>query len=359
MAQKVSVKALYQALASVNHPEIQERNLVVLGMIPEIRVVGDKAQVTLALPFPNTPVEQTLIALIRDAIVGMDAGLEADVSLVTMDPKQRIAFVACSRGEDPTTVNKPIAHVIAIVSGKGGVGKSSVAGLLACALRYRGFEVGILDADITGPSIPMMFGVHQPPTAGLEGIQPIKSRTGIKLMSINLLLSDENQPVVWRGPLISRAIQQFWRDIAWGRLDYLIVDLPPGTSDAALTVTQSLPLDGIVLVTSPQDLALMVVRKAANMAQHLGLALIGLLENMSHTICPHCGGTIDIFGPSRAEEAAHQIGTKLLGRIPLDSALAVLCDAGKIEDYHCDVFEAVAEQVIRSVPEVASATAGR
>jgi Mrp family chromosome partitioning ATPase len=350
MSQKVSEEVLYQALTLVNHPKIQERNLVDLGMIPEIRVVGNRVQITLALPFPNTSVEQPLIALIRGAIAGVNAELEVDVSLTEMDPKQRAAFVACSRGDDPATVNKAITHVVAIVSGKGGVGKSSVAGLLASALRCRGFQVGILDADITGPSIPMVFGAHQPPTAGPEGIRPVESRTGIKLMSINLLLSDENQPVVWRGPLISRAIQQFWSDIAWGNLDYLIVDLPPGTSDAALTVTQSLPLDGIVLVTSPQDLAGMVVRKAANMARHLGVPLIGLVENMSHAVCPHCGATIDIFGPSRAEETAQQIGTKLLGRIPLDATLAVLCDAGTIENYHCDEFEAIAEAVIEFVP---------
>ena len=238
------------------------------------------------------------------------------------------------------------------MSGKGGVGKSSVAGLLAAALRREGFEVGVLDADITGPSIPKMFGIHHPPDSNAQGILPVVSRTGIKLMSINLLLSDEGQPVVWRGPLIGRAIEQFWRDIVWGELDYLIIDLPPGTSDAALTVAQTLPVKGYVLVTSPQDLAGMVVRKAANMALQMGIPLIGLVENMSYAVCPACGAVIDVFGPSCAEETARQIETKLLGRLPLDACLAVVCDDGAIEDYRCDAFDAIAGQVLEAMPAV-------
>jgi len=178
-----------------------------------------------------------------------------------------------------------------------------VAGLLAAALRRRGFEVGLLDADITGPSIPRIFGVAGAPEAGPEGVRPAESRTGVKVVSINLLLADEDQPVIWRGPLISRAIEQFWRDFAWGRLGYLVVDLPPGTSDAALTVLQSLRLGEIVLVTSPQDLAGMVVRKAASMARRLGVPIAGLVENMSYVVCPRCGARIEAYGPSRAEAA--------------------------------------------------------
>lgn len=243
-----------------------------------------------------------------------------------------------------------IRRVLAVMSGKGGVGKSSVAGLLASALRKRGFKVGVLDADITGPSIPKMFGVHQLPEGGPEGILPIESRTGIKLMSINFLLQDEDQPVVWRGPLISRAIQQFWSDIAWGDLDVLVVDLPPGTSDASLTVMQSLPLDGIVLVTSPQDLAGMVVRKAANMAAGLGMRLIGLVENMSYLLCPQCGAKIDLFGPSRAGQTARWIGTCLLGHLPLDPQLAILCDEGAVEAYHSPAFEQITDRVVEIAP---------
>jgi Mrp family chromosome partitioning ATPase len=262
-----------------------------------------------------------------------------------MSPEQKAAFMARVRGEPATTAANRISHVIAVASGKGGVGKSSVASLLATALRHDGLQVGVLDADITGPSIPKMFGVcHLPPSQTHE-IRPAESRTGIKLMSINLLLPDEEQAVIWRGPLISRVIEQFWRDITWGKLDYLIVDLPPGTSDAALTVTQSLPLRGIVLVTSPQDLAGMVVCKAASMAEHLGIPLIGLVENMSYAICPHCGTRIDVFGSSRAAATAERIGTRLLGHIPLDAKLATLCDAGRIEAYHSDEFDNIIHNV--------------
>lgn len=242
--------------------------------------------------------------------------------------------------------NDRIGKVLAVMSGKGGVGKSSVAGLLASALQRRGMQIGILDADITGPSIPKMFGVHQMPQAGPGGIFPVDSSTGIRLMSINLLLPDEDQPVVWRGPLIGRAIQQFWSDILWGELDALIVDLPPGTADAALTVMQSLPLKGILLVTSPQDLAGMVVRKAANMAKHLEIPLIGLVENMSYIVCPECNTQINLFGSSRAEATARQIGIPMLGRIPLDTKLSMLCDAGAIEDYRCDEFETISDKVL-------------
>jgi Mrp family chromosome partitioning ATPase len=242
-----------------------------------------------------------------------------------------------------------INNVVAVMSGKGGVGKSSVAGLLATALRRRGSYTGILDADITGPSIPMLFGVHQKPITGPDGILPVPSQSGIEIMSINLLLPDEDQPVVWRGPLIGKAIQQFWKDIDWGMLRYLIVDLPPGTSDAALTVMQSLPLDGIVLVTSPQDLSGMVVRKAANMATQLGVPIIGLVENMSHVQCPHCGEIIEVFGPSKAQHTAQLIDTQLLGHIPLDPELSTLCDNGLIEDYFSEDIESLTNEVMRFI----------
>jgi Mrp family chromosome partitioning ATPase len=210
--------------------------------------------------------------------------------------------------------------------------------------------VGVLDADITGPSIPKMFGVSGSPAFGPDGMMPVLSQTGIKLMSINLLLQDEGQPVVWRGPLIGRAIEQFWRDIAWGELDYLIVDLPPGTSDAALTVAQLLPVNGIVLVTSPQDLAGMVVQKAARMATQLGIPLIGLVENMSYVVCPGCGAVINVFGPSQAAETARLIGSELLGHIALDPELAVQCDNGAIEDYRCAAFDGIVEQIFAAMP---------
>jgi Mrp family chromosome partitioning ATPase len=238
-----------------------------------------------------------------------------------------------------------VKRVLAVMSGKGGVGKSSVAAILATAFRQQGKRVGVLDADITGPSIPKMFGLHEPPPMGPVGILPAETATGIKVMSINLLLPNEDEAVIWRGPLIGGAIKQFWGDVVWGDLDVLVVDLPPGTSDASLTVMQSIPLNGVVLVTSPQDLAGMVVRKAARMAWHLNVPIVGLVENMSYLVCPQCGEQIEVFGPSQAMRTAMQLGVPLLGRLPLDPELARRCDAGEIEGYPMDAFDPIAEKV--------------
>ena len=352
MTLNVSRSEIFQALGQVRHPEIQSRNLVALGMIREVIVEGSQVYVMLALPSLDVPIKQELVEAIRQAVTELEDGLKVEVKLTEMEDAQKAAFQSAVR-EELKVAPKPgvrIRRVLAVMSGKGGVGKSSVAGLLASSLRKRGFKVGILDADITGPSIPKMFGAQQLPVGGPEGILPIESRMGIKLMSINLLLPDEDQPVVWRGPLISRAIQQFWSDIAWGDLDVLVVDLPPGTSDASLTVMQSLPLDGILLVTSPQDLAGMVVRKAANMTVGLGVRLIGLVENMSYILCPQCGIKIELFGPSRAENTARWIGTKLLGHLPLDPQLSILCDEGAIEAYHSPAFEEITDRVVELAP---------
>ncbi|MBU0510245.1 MAG: Mrp/NBP35 family ATP-binding protein [Chloroflexi bacterium] len=356
MTRKISESGVYQNLTLVKHPEMPDRNLVELGMLADAQVEGNNVIVTLALPTMDVPIKQDLIDLVKKAIGGMESSPEVQVKLTLMDANQRATFMAFAKGaQNPPQPAGPagkISKVVAVMSGKGGVGKSSVAGLLASALRRRGLRVGVLDADITGPSIPMMFGTQQRPESVPEGILPVESSTGIKIMSINLLLPDSDQPVVWRGPLISKAIEQFWGDIVWGDLDYLVVDLPPGTSDAALTVMQSLPLDGIVLVTSPQDLAGMVVRKAANMAKKLGVPLVGLVENMSYVICPQCGTRIDVFGPSGAEANARKIGTPMLGRIPLDTQFSVLCDRGSIEDYHSEAFEEIVEKVLNFASEV-------
>jgi Mrp family chromosome partitioning ATPase len=348
----ISRSEVFQALSQVRHPEIQNRNLVELGMISEVIIEGIQVYVVLALPSLDAPIRPELVDAIRRVVTGLADGLRTEVRVMEMNETQRAAFQSAVR-EELKVQPKPgvsVRRVLAVMSGKGGVGKSSVAGLLASSLRKRGLKVGVLDADITGPSIPKMFGAHQLPEGGPEGILPIESRMGIKLMSINFLLPDEDQPVVWRGPLISRAIQQFWSDIAWGDLDVLVVDLPPGTSDASLTVMQSLPLDGIVLVTSPQNLAGMVVRKAANMAAGLGVRLIGLVENMNYILCPQCGVKIDLFGPSRAESTARGIGTRLLGHIPFDPQLSILCDEGAIETYHSSEFEQITDRVVEIAP---------
>ncbi len=351
MTYRVSRSEVFQVLSQVRHPEIQGRNLVELGMIHEVIIEKAEIQVMVALPALNVPIKQQLVDSVRQAVARIANGLRVEIQLLEMDDAQKTAFQSAAKGELKVApkAGVHIGRVLAVMSGKGGVGKSSVAGLLACSLRKRGVEVGILDADITGPSIPKMFGVHQSPEAGPEGIQPIESRQGIKLMSVNFLLADEDQPVIWRGPLISRAIQQFWSDIAWGDLDILVVDLPPGTSDASLTVMQSLPLDSILLVTSPQDLAGMVVRKAANMAARMGVRLIGLVENMRSIVCPQCGAIIELFGPSRATNTATLIGTSLLGHLPLDPQFSVLCDEGAIESYHSTAFEQITDRVLELV----------
>lgn len=237
--------------------------------------------------------------------------------------------------------NSHIGRTIAVMSGKGGVGKSSVSALLTVALAKEGYQVGLLDADITGPSIPKLFGLKHQADVTNGKIIPSVSKLGIKVVSINLLLPQEDDPVIWRGPLIGGVVKQFWTDVLWGELDYLIVDLPPGTGDAPLTVLQSLPLDGLVIVSSPQDLAVMVVKKAIKMVRMMNAPIFGLIENMSGLICPHCGQPIEIFGKSRADEVAAATGIKLLGRLPLDPDLSRLSDSGAIEEYSVELFKEI------------------
>jgi len=238
------------------------------------------------------------------------------------------------------------------MSCKGGVGKSLVSGLLAVALQREGYQVGLLDADIAGPSIPRMFFTEEPGLClSTMGPIPPQTETGIRVMSMSLVPEQEYAATVWRGPLISGAIRQFWGDILWGELDYLIVDLPPGTSDASLTVMQSLPISGIVLVTTPQVLSSMVVCKAAHMAKDMQIPLLGLVENMSYYECPHTGERHDVFGPSHAEEMAEWIGVPLLGSLPVDPRLAEFCDSGCLEYYADDVFAPVIKDLVLRTPE--------
>ncbi len=253
------------------------------------------------------------------------------------------------RAEQNEVPNR-VEHVVAVMSGKGGVGKSSVSAMLAVALRRAGQKVGLLDADITGPSIPRLFGLHQQPQVGPLGMLPPETGGGIKVMSINLLLPQEDEAVIWRGPLIGSAIKQFWSEVYWGDLDTLVIDLPPGTADAPLTVMQSIPLSGVLMVTSPQELAGMVVRKAARMATQLQIPILGLVENMSYISCPDCGARIDVFGPSQAEQTTARLGVPFLGRIPLDPALAACCDTGQVEAYENAAMASIVEQVLARMP---------
>ena len=226
-----------------------------------------------------------------------------------------------------------VKHVIAVLSGKGGVGKSLVTGSLAIELARAGNKVGILDADITGPSIPKMFGMSGRRAHGIGNLLlPEISTHGVKVMSSNLLLANETDPVLWRGPVIAGAIRQFWSETSWGPLDYLLVDMPPGTGDVALTVFQSLPVDGIVVVTSPQDLVSMIVAKAVNMADKMDVPVLGVVENMSYVECPDCRKKIKVFGTSHLDEVAAQYGVDVLGRLPIDPKLAAMCDAGTLEE---------------------------
>jgi len=219
------------------------------------------------------------------------------------------------------------------MSGKGGVGKSSVAALTAIGLARRGLATGVLDADITGPSIPKLFGLRRAPSPAEGALRPARTRHGIEVVSLNLFLEKEDDPVIWRGPLVAGAVRQFWTDVDWGRLDVLVVDLPPGTGDAPLTVMQSLPVDGVVMVSSPQELAVMVVKKAVRMTRRLEAEILGLVQNMSHITCPECGNRIEMFGPDRVREAARETGVRLIAEIPFDPLLTHLCDVGRVEDY--------------------------
>ncbi len=339
-----------QALQEVMDPELK-RNIVELAMVRDVTVEEGRVKLTLALTTLACPLKDQITRDVRQAVLALEGveSVELNLTEMTAEEKRRIAPSA-EYGGHAAHLNR-VRHVIAVMSGKGGVGKSLVSGLLAVALRRQGGTVGLLDADITGPSIPKMFFPHGArPGASPIAILPAESETGIKVMSINLLLETEDQAVIWRGPLISGAIKQFWGDVLWGHLDYLIVDLPPGTSDASLTVMQSLPVTGVVLVTSPQDLAGTVVRKAAQMAHQLRKPILGVVENMSYFTCPDTGQRYEIFGPSHAEAVARRMGAPFLGRLPIDPEIAKLCDAGRIESYPAEAFAPIAQQLARWAP---------
>ena len=238
-----------------------------------------------------------------------------------------------------------IKKVIAVVSGKGGVGKSTVTASLASAMAKRGRNVGVLDADITGPSIPQAFGLHEKAGASDAGILPSLSAGGVRVMSLNLLTANETDPVIWRGPVLAGVVKQFWTDVVWGDVDYLFVDMPPGTGDVPLTVFQSLPVDGIIVVTSPQDLVSMIVAKAVNMAKMMNIPILGLVENYSYFKCPDCGKEHAIFGESRIDDVARSMGLKLLARLPMDPSVAAAVDAGKVEELEPNYLAGVAAQL--------------
>nr|WP_242825457.1 Mrp/NBP35 family ATP-binding protein [Desulfitobacterium dichloroeliminans] len=240
-----------------------------------------------------------------------------------------------------------IKRVIGVVSGKGGVGKSLVTSMLAVLTHRQGYNVGILDADITGPSIPKMFGIKQKAKGSSSGILPVKSSSDINIMSVNLLLPKDDDAVILRGPIIAGTVKQFWTDVIWGDLDYLFLDMPPGTGDVPLTVFQSIPLDGIVIVTSPQDLVHMIVRKAYNMAKTMNIPILGIVENMSYIACPDCGKQIKMYGDSHIDTIAAELGIKVLGKMPIDPVIAELCDKGEIEKTTSDYIANAVDFIVK------------
>lgn len=249
--------------------------------------------------------------------------------------------------KEPANQFSDVKNIIAVVSGKGGVGKSLVTSMMAVIMSRLDYSTAILDADITGPSIPKIFNITKSVTGNDGGMFPVETTTGIKAMSINLLLEDERAPVVWRGPVIAGTVKQFWTDVMWGDIDYMFIDMPPGTGDVPLTVFQSLPVTGVIIVTSPQDLVSMIVSKAVNMARMMKIPVLGLVENMSYLKCPDCGKEINIFGESKIEQIAEEMNLDILARIPVDPKLTALCDRGMIEMMENDYLDTAAEMIIR------------
>jgi Mrp family chromosome partitioning ATPase len=314
-------------LDTVQVPGVK-RSLVKMNLVKDVSFTGGKVDITLATAALMQGTKEWLTNKVKEAVAKLDGVKEVNVSYTEIKPKEL----------------NSITNVIAIMSGKGGVGKSLVASLTAIALRRQGYEVGILDADITGPSIPKMFGVSGPPAIAENGILPVPTKSGIEVMSINLLLPTEDDAVIWRGPLIGHAITQFWEETLWGKLDYLIVDLPPGTADAPLTVMQQIPISGVIIVFTPQDLTAMVVRKAVKMAKQMNKPILGVVENMSYLYIPELNKKMEIFGKSRGEEMAQSAGAPLLGQLPIDPELAKLCDEGNIERYNSEAYNAYTQQ---------------
>jgi len=333
----ITEEQIRESLNEVLVPGVM-RSIEGLNLVREIAVSNQRVKITLASSALGSGAQDWIQTKAEEALEKLPGVNEVEVEFTPVKPIE---------------LNK-IGHIIAVMSGKGGVGKSLVASLTAIALKRQGCEVGILDADITGSSIPKMFGITARPTGSDSGILPVPSRSGIAVMSINLLLPSEDDAVIWRGPLIGRAITQFWEEVLWGKLDYLIVDLPPGTADAPLTVMQSFPISGVIIVFTPQDLTTMVVRKAVNMAQKMGKPVLGVVENMAYLYVPEIDKRIEFFGRSRGEEMAQAAQAPLLGQLPIDAELAKLCDEGNIERYDAGIISNLGESLSQTMPAKAS-----
>lgn len=321
-----------EALSDVLVPGIQ-RNLVDLNLVHDIELTGNRVKITLASTALDEDAQRWVKEKAASVVKHIAKNVETDVVFIEKRPLE---------------INR-VKQIIAIMSGKGGVGKSLVTALTAILLNRQGFSVGILDADITGPSIPKMFGLSTRPRGSESGILPIISANGIEVISINLFLPSDDEAVIWRGPLIGKAITQFWEDVLWGSLDYLIVDLPPGTADAPLTALQVLPVSGAIVVFTPQDLTTMIVKKAVKMAQQMDKKVLGVVENMSFLYVPELKKQINIFGKSRGDEMSIAAGAPLLARIPIDPKLAALCDEGHIERYDAEILKTYSDALLKVI----------
>jgi Mrp family chromosome partitioning ATPase len=322
-----------QTLEAVLVPAAK-RSIIGMNLVREVITSDKKISVTLASTGLIPGAQDWIKTKIMEAIKNLPEVNEVKVEYVE------------SKAKD---LNK-IDNILAVMSGKGGVGKSLVSSLVAIVLKRKGCEVGILDADITGPSIPKMFGLKVRPSGNESGILPVLSRSGIEIMSINLLLPSEDDAVIWRGPLIGNTIKQFGEEVLWGMLNYLIIDLPPGTADASLTVMQSFPISGVIVVFTPQDLVEMIVKKAVNMARMMNKRILGVVENMSYLYVSEIDKKIEIFGRSRGEEMARASKAPLLGQLPIDPELAKLCDEGNIERYESEIVTQLGESLARALP---------
>ena len=321
-----------ESLEAVLVPAVK-RSIVGMNLVREVTTFDKKVNVTLASTGLIPGAQDWIKTKTREAIEKLPEVNEVKVEYSDAKAKD---------------LNK-IDHILAVMSGKGGVGKSLVSSLVAIGLKRKGYEVGILDADITGPSIPKMFGLNVRPSGNESGILPVPSKSGIEIMSINLLLPSEDDAVIWRGPLIGNTIKQFGEEVLWGKLDYLIIDLPPGTADAPLTVMQSFPISGVIIVFTPQDLVEMIVKKAVNMARKMDKRVLGVVENMSYLYVPEIDKRIEIFGRSRGEEMARAANAPLLGQLPIEPELAKLCDEGNIERYDGEIVTRLGESLIQAV----------
>ncbi|MFQ5997834.1 MAG: Mrp/NBP35 family ATP-binding protein [Candidatus Bathyarchaeia archaeon] len=347
---------IVEAVKVVKDPEIHV-SIVDLDMVRDVVVDGGKVNMTIALTVSNCPLTKTIDKDVTEAALTVPGVSSVEIMMTSMTKEERegVFRKLGRKGIERMEKAHGIKHMIAVTSGKGGVGKSVVAALLASDLKRQGYDVGILDSDVTGPSGAKIMGV-QAATQGTQKVAPGETASGIQVMSMQLLLKNPDDPVIWRGPILHNVITQMYKEIEWRSLDYLIVDVPPGTSDVPLTLYQTFPLDGIVVVATPQDLVTMIVRKAINMARQMKVPILGLIENMSFATCSNCGEPMHLWGPSTGQNIAKNVNIPFLGALPIDPKIATLCDKGEIENYQSAAFPEIARRLLISQMAASKAT---